>query len=73
MNRESRALVPAVLGILLACGLSGDIYHSFGIQDAKFIVAINDDAEAPIMKIANVAVVGDAQQVIQAMLDTLTN
>jgi electron transfer flavoprotein alpha subunit len=57
--------------LYIACGLSGDIHHSFGLQDAKFIVAINPDAEAPIMKVANMTLVGDARQVIQAMLDTL--
>ncbi len=57
--------------LYVACGLSGDIYHYFGLQEAKFIVAINPDENAPIMKIANMAVVGDARQVIPAMLEAL--
>jgi electron transfer flavoprotein alpha subunit len=57
--------------LYVACGLSGDIYHYFGLQDAKFIVAINPDENAPIMKAAHMAVVGDARQVIPAMLDAL--
>ena len=57
--------------LYVACGLSGDIYHYFGLQDAKFIVAINPDENAPIMKVAHMAVVGDARQVIPAMLDAL--
>jgi electron transfer flavoprotein alpha subunit len=57
--------------LYLACGLSGDVYHTFGLQDARFIVAINSDREAPIMQFANLAVVGDASQVVNAMLDEL--
>jgi electron transfer flavoprotein alpha subunit len=57
--------------LYVACGVSGDVYHYFGLQEAKFIVAINPDEDAPIMKLANMAVVGDAKQVIPAMLGTL--
>jgi electron transfer flavoprotein alpha subunit len=58
--------------LYVACGLSGDIYHYFGLQDAKFIVAINPDENAPIMKVAHLAVVGDARQVIPAMVEALS-
>jgi electron transfer flavoprotein alpha subunit len=57
--------------LYVACGISGDIYHCFGVQTARFVVAINPDPEAPIMKVANVAVVGDARQVIPAVLEAL--
>lgn len=57
--------------LYVACGVSGDIYHSFGIQEAKFIVAINEDEDAPIMQKANMAIVGDARLVIPAMLEAL--
>lgn len=57
--------------LYLACGVSGDVYHSFGLQGAKFIVAINPDPEAPIMKVAHMAVVGDARQVIPALLEAM--
>lgn len=59
--------------LYVACGVSGDIYHYFGVQDAKFVVAINHDENAPIFKIANMAIVGDAQQIIPAMLDVLAS
>jgi electron transfer flavoprotein alpha subunit len=58
--------------LYVACGISGDIHHYFGVQDAKFILAINPDEHAPIMKVANIAVVGDAHQVIPALLKALT-
>jgi electron transfer flavoprotein alpha subunit len=57
--------------LYVACALSGDIYHSFGLQGAKFVIAINTDESAPVMERANVAVVGDARQVIPGMLETL--
>ncbi len=58
--------------LYVACGISGDVYHYFGLQDAKFVVAINPDENAPIMKQANMALVGDAKQVIPALLEALT-
>jgi electron transfer flavoprotein alpha subunit len=58
--------------LYIACGISGDIHHYYGLQDARFVVAINTDEKAPIMKAANIAVVGDARQVIPAMLDALS-
>jgi electron transfer flavoprotein alpha subunit len=57
--------------LYIACGVSGDIFHYFGVQDAKFVVAINHDLEAPIMKLANLAVAGDASEIIPAMLAEL--
>ena len=57
--------------LYVACGVSGDVYHYFGLQDAGFVVAINSDANAPIMKLANIAVVADAKQVIPALLAAL--
>jgi electron transfer flavoprotein alpha subunit len=59
--------------LYVACGISGDIYHTFGVQDAKFVVAINPDKNAPIFKIANMAIIGDARQIIPAMLDVLAS
>jgi electron transfer flavoprotein alpha subunit len=57
--------------LYVACGVSGDVYHYFGLQEAKFIVAINPDVNAPISKLANMVLVGDAKQVIPAMLAAL--
>jgi electron transfer flavoprotein alpha subunit len=41
------------------------------LQGARYVVAINPDEQAPIMKVANLAVVGDARQVIPAVLSAL--
>jgi electron transfer flavoprotein alpha subunit len=57
--------------LYVACGLSGDIHHYYGMSKARLIVAINADERAPIMKLAHYAVVGDARQIIPAMLQAL--
>ncbi len=57
--------------LYIACGISGDIHHTYGVQNAKFVVAINSDEQAPIMKAAHIAVVGDAREVIPALLSEL--
>jgi electron transfer flavoprotein alpha subunit len=57
--------------LYVACGVSGDIHHYFGLADSKFIVSINPDRNAPINRIANMALLADARQVIPAMLAAL--
>lgn len=59
--------------LYIACGISGDVYHYFGLQDSKFVVAINPDENAPIVKQANMALIGDAREIIPAWLDALAS
>lgn len=54
--------------VYVACGISGAIQHLAGMQESDYIIAINKDAEAPIMKIADLAVVGDFSKVIPEMI-----
>jgi len=54
--------------VALACGISGAFHFVVGIQDADMVVAINTDPDAPIFEYADYCVVGDAFQVVPALI-----
>ncbi|MDD9305242.1 MAG: electron transfer flavoprotein subunit alpha/FixB family protein [Desulfobacter sp.] len=54
--------------VLFAFGISGAIQHTAAISDADFIVAVNKNPNATMMKMADVAIVADANQVCSGII-----
>ena len=54
--------------LYIACGISGQIQHTAGMDQSSMIISINTDPDAPINKIADYAITGDVTEVIPKMI-----
>jgi electron transfer flavoprotein alpha subunit len=68
VGQTGKTVRPAVY---IACGISGAMQHTVGMKGAKLIIAINKDAEAPILKMADLGVVGDCLKILPKLTEAV--
>ncbi len=54
--------------LYIACGISGQIQHIAGMQDAGIIISINNDENAPINAIADYVINGNVEEVVPKLI-----
>ena len=54
--------------VYIACGISGQIQHTVGMQDSGIIISVNNDPDAPINAIADYVIVGTVEEVVPKLI-----
>lgn len=57
--------------LYIGFGISGALQHTVGMEQAEFIIAINKDPSAPLVKLAHLALIGDAEEVLKLLIERL--
>jgi electron transfer flavoprotein alpha subunit len=58
--------------LYLGLGVSGQVQHMSGVRDAKFIVGIDQNENAPIVAAADYALIGDLYEIVPLLLESLS-
>ncbi len=54
--------------LYIACGISGQIQHTAGMEESSMVIAINNDSNAPINKFADYAINGDVNDIVPKLI-----
>ena len=57
--------------LYIACGISGAIQHQAGMENSEFIIAINQDQDAPMMKLADLGIQGDLSLIVPKLTEAI--
>ncbi|WP_318767397.1 electron transfer flavoprotein subunit alpha/FixB family protein [Lactiplantibacillus carotarum] len=68
IGMTGKTVVPDVY---IAVGISGAFQHTIGMDQSKYVIAINTDPDAAIFKLANYGIVGDGEAVVKQLLSQL--
>ncbi|MGZ4703159.1 MAG: FAD-binding protein, partial [Ilumatobacteraceae bacterium] len=58
--------------LYIAFGISGAVQHTSGLGHPEHIISVNTDPYCPMMQLADLAVIGDANAVLDALLEQIS-